>query len=237
MLDVDKDSFNDFMKHVNEQRLNEMNEALKHVQESSKAGHKAILRLEKKSDWKTVEQVTYRAFRDAPPMGDDYGNEALLARKLRSRTAFVPQLNYVAELNGAVIGNIMYTRSKVVNSDNEWETLNFGPVSVLPKYQRDGVGSALIRKTLAVARELEMLIIKAACEDYDDTTAYKAIDRLKEARWSGQTTKLIDEIFNTLMLRSDFEKAAELANQRAEQYHCSPGPRSWGVNCNTKTLP
>ena len=45
-------------------------------------GYKATLRREKKSDWKTVEQITFRAFRDAPPTGsDDDGNEALLARK------------------------------------------------------------------------------------------------------------------------------------------------------------
>jgi len=43
--------------------------------ERSTAGYKAVLRNEKKSDWKTVEQITYRAFRDAPPTGsDDDGN-------------------------------------------------------------------------------------------------------------------------------------------------------------------
>jgi predicted N-acetyltransferase YhbS/uncharacterized protein YdhG (YjbR/CyaY superfamily) len=79
--------------------------------------------------------------------------EALLARKLRNCAAFVPALDYVAALNGSVIGNIMYTQSKVVGDGGEWETLTFGPVSVLPKHQRDGVGSALIRKTLEAARE------------------------------------------------------------------------------------
>ena len=133
-----------------------MYEALMQADKRSKAGYKAALRNEKKTDWKTVEQITYRAFRDAPPTGGgDDGNEALLARKLRSRAAFVPELDYVAELDGSVIGNIMYTRSKVVNDDGgEWETLTFGPVSVLPKYQGQGVGGALIRKTLESAREL-----------------------------------------------------------------------------------
>ena len=125
------------------------------LNERSKAGYKATLRLESKSDWKTVEQITYRAFRDAPPTdSDDDGNEALLARKLRSCASFVPELDYVAELDGSVIGNIMYARSKIIGDDCEWEMLTFGPVSVLPKYQRDGVGSALIRKTLDAARDL-----------------------------------------------------------------------------------
>ena len=135
--------------------MSEMFDALMQAEERSKAGYKATLRLEKKSDWKTVEQITYRAFKDAPPTGDDDENEALLARNLRSRAAFIPELDYVAELDGAIIGNIMYTRSKVVNDDGgEWETLTFGPISVLPKFQRQGVGGALIHKTLEVAREL-----------------------------------------------------------------------------------
>ena len=166
--------------------------------EQSLAGYEAILRLERKSDWKIVEQVTYRAFRGTPPTGSgDDGNEALLARNLRNCAAFVPELDYVAELNGAVIGNIMYTRSKVIgdyyssigdsgnglsggsgsgggsggsggngsggsgnghsgggNVSDEWVTLTFGPVSVLPKFQRQGVGGALIRKSLDAARDL-----------------------------------------------------------------------------------
>ena len=121
----------------------------------NKAKHnKATLRNEKKSDWKAVEQITYRAFRDAPPTGaDDDGTEALLARRLRSCASFVPELDYVAELNGSVIGNIMYTKSKIVGDNDEWDTLTFGPISVLPKYQRQGVGGALIQKTTESARK------------------------------------------------------------------------------------
>ena len=154
-LNVDKDSFVEFMNRVHQDRADKMYEAIMQADERSKAGYKVTLRNERKSDRKIVEQITYRAFLNAPPTGDDDGNEALLARKLRSRDSFVPELNYVAELDGSVIGNIMYTRSKVVNDDGgEWETLTFGPISVLPKYQRQGVGGALIRKTLDTAREL-----------------------------------------------------------------------------------
>jgi predicted N-acetyltransferase YhbS/uncharacterized protein YdhG (YjbR/CyaY superfamily) len=158
-LNIDKESFVDFMNRIEQRKSDALYEALLQVNERSKAGYRATLRLETKSDRDIVERVTYRAFRDAPPTGaDDDGMEALLAHKLRSCPAFVPGLDYVAELNGTVIGNIMYTRSKVVGDEGavpyEWETLTFGPVSVLPKYQRDGVGSALVRRTLAAAQEL-----------------------------------------------------------------------------------
>jgi len=156
-LGIKKAEFAHYMNQIKERQTNEMFEAIKQANKRSTAGYRAALRVEKKSDWKTVEQITYRAFRDVPPTGaDDDGMEALLARKLRGRAAFIPELDYVAELNGTIIGNIMYTRSKVVGDDNnEWDTLTFGPVSVLPKYQRQGVGSALIHKTLEAAHELE----------------------------------------------------------------------------------
>lgn len=109
------------------------------------------LRRENKSDCDTVERITYRAFRNAPHAS---GDEALLVRKLRICGAFVPELDYVSELDGSAIGNIMYTRSKVVGVQGEWETLTFGPLSVLPQYQRRGVGSALVYKTLMLAREM-----------------------------------------------------------------------------------
>jgi predicted N-acetyltransferase YhbS len=122
------------------------------------------LRLETKSDYDTVERVTYRAFLGVPHAS---GDEAWLARKLRSCAAFVSELDYVAELDGAVIGNIMYTRSKVVGDAGEWETLTFGPVSVLPQYQRQGTGGALINKTLTLAREMDFRgVLIFGHEDY-----------------------------------------------------------------------
>lgn len=156
-LGVEKESFVEYLRRVDESQIDKMNNEINRaVNQSIEGFHRATLRLETKSDWKTVEKVTYRAFRDAPPTGaDDDGKEALLAKKLRSCPAFVPELDYVAELNGMVIGNIMYTRSKVINDNGgEWEMLTFGPVSVLPKHQKQGIGGALIRRTLYTAREL-----------------------------------------------------------------------------------
>lgn len=152
-LAVTKESFVDFLRRVEERRIEKMNEEIKQAIKHSIEGYsRADLRVEEKSDWKTVEQITYRAFRGAEHASSD---EALLAHKLRSRPSFVPELDYVAEVDGKVVGNIMYTRSKVVNDDGgERDTLTFGPVSVLPKVQRQYIGSALIRRTLYIACEL-----------------------------------------------------------------------------------
>ena len=134
------------------------NEVLKMAEittgDTTMASDNIVFRLERKQDRDTVERITYRAFINAPPTGvDDDGAEPLLARMLRTDPAFVPKLNYIAEVSGRVVGNIMYTKSKVVtHSGAEIETLTFGPVSVLPAYQRQGIGSKLILHTLEIAR-------------------------------------------------------------------------------------
>ncbi|GHU87376.1 hypothetical protein FACS1894202_01550 [Clostridia bacterium] len=151
-LAVDKSQFADVLRKIEQRKSDAMYDELMRIEEQNKLGNRVTLRLEKKSDYETVEQITYRAFLNAEHAG---GDEALLARKLRTCSAFVPELDFVAELDGKVIGNIMYTRSKIIGEDDrEWCPITFGPVSVLPKYQRQGVGSALIRKSLDVAREL-----------------------------------------------------------------------------------
>ena len=58
----------------------------------------------------------------------------------------------------------------------------------------------------------QMQIIKTACEEYDDTKAYAAIDILKEKSWSSKTLELIEKIYVTIRLHSEFEKAAEMAD-------------------------
>lgn len=113
--------------------------------------NKITLRQERPADYPAIEKITYEAFKNIPHAS---GDEALLAHKLRQAPAFVPELDFVAEIAGNLVGNIMYTKSKVIGEKNEWETLTFGPVSVLPAYQRQGVGTALIRHSLAAAHDL-----------------------------------------------------------------------------------
>ncbi|MFZ5950798.1 MAG: GNAT family N-acetyltransferase, partial [Candidatus Rifleibacteriota bacterium] len=90
--------------------------------------------------------ITRKAFWNLHVPGCD---EHYLVHKMRNHPDFCRELAFVAELDGKVTGNIMYTRSKVIADDGtEIDTLTFGPLSVLPEYQRRGIGSALIRHTV-----------------------------------------------------------------------------------------
>ncbi|MDR1573942.1 MAG: GNAT family N-acetyltransferase [Clostridiales Family XIII bacterium] len=66
----------------------------------------------------------------------------------------MPELDFVGELDGEIVANIMYTKSKIVRPNgDELETLTFGPVSVAPELHRRGLGAEIIRHSLGRARE------------------------------------------------------------------------------------
>lgn len=67
-----------------------------------------IIRLEKPEDYRNVEELNREAFWNHFVPG---GDEHYLVHTMRSHPDFVPELAFVAEKNGEIIGNIMYSRS------------------------------------------------------------------------------------------------------------------------------
>ena len=68
----------------------------------------------------------------------------------------MPELDFVAEVDGKLVGHIIYSKAKVITPDDrEIEVLTFGPISVLPEYKRMGVGSALMRHSILEAKKLK----------------------------------------------------------------------------------
>ena len=124
------------------------------------------LRLETKEDHPKVEKVTREAFWNQYVPGCD---EHYLVNILRDHKDFIPELNFVAELVGEVVGNIMYTRSWVENEKGDKvETVTFGPVCVHPEHQKKGIGSKLIKHTLKLAEEMGF----SACCIFGDPRNY-----------------------------------------------------------------
>ena len=110
------------------------------------------LRPEGSADFRAVEELTRNAFWNHHAPGCD---EHYLAHILRESSDFVPELDYVAVHDGKVVGNIMYTRAKIVlDRSGEREVLCFGPLAVDPAFQGQGVGGALIERTKTLSREL-----------------------------------------------------------------------------------
>lgn len=101
-----------------------------------------VIRNEKKEDWETVEKITRQAFYNlyVPGCVEHY-----LVHIMREHEDFIPELDFVLELDGQVIGNIIYTKAKLIDENGtEKEILTFGPVSIHPGYQRMGYGKMLM---------------------------------------------------------------------------------------------
>ena len=104
-----------------------------------------ILRNETEKDHRIVEEVTREAFWNLYFPGCQ---EHYLTHIMRDHPDFLPELDFVAEVDGKIVGNIMYTKAWLIDEQgNEMEIVSFGPLCVLPKYQRKGIGSALIAHT------------------------------------------------------------------------------------------
>jgi len=115
------------------------------------------LRPETVVDHAQVEHITREAFWNMHVPGCD---EHYLAHILRDSPDFVTELDYVAILDGEIVGNIMYAESRIVDiTGKAHPVLTFGPVSVLPEHQGKGIGMALIMHTLSLAREMGHQIV------------------------------------------------------------------------------
>ena len=124
------------------------------------------IRNEKEEDYKIVEEITRNAFYNlyVPGCVEHY-----LVHIMRQHEDFIPALDFVAELDGQVIGNIMYTKAKLVDEEGcEKAILTFGPVSIAPEYQRMGYGKRLIEHSFeqAVLMGYDVIVIMGSPMNY-----------------------------------------------------------------------
>ncbi len=124
------------------------------------------IRNETESDYQIVEDIARKAFYNIYVPGC---TEHYLVHVMRCHKDFIPELDFVIELDGQVIGNIMYTRAKLVDeAGTKKEILTFGPVCVLPEYQRMGYGKMLIEHSFERAEALgyDVIVIFGSPANY-----------------------------------------------------------------------
>lgn len=108
---------------------------------------KILIRDEARHDAEVIAEVTVAAF-DSLEISNH--TEQFIVEALRSAGALTVSL--VAEVDGHVVGHIAFSPVTISDGSNNWYGL--GPVSVLPLYQRMGIGKALIREGLSRLKEL-----------------------------------------------------------------------------------
>jgi putative acetyltransferase len=108
---------------------------------------KTVIRNETPDDFGAITEVTIAAFKT---LAISQHTEQFIVEALRA--ANVLTLSLVAEIDSRVIGHLAF--SPVTLSDGTPNWYGLGPVSVLPKYQRKGIGTKLIEEGLSRLRGL-----------------------------------------------------------------------------------
>lgn len=115
-----------------------------------------LIRLEEEKDYRQVEEVTKIAFSypgriERGLIGCPY--EHWMVHELRKRDGIL-SLSLVAVVDEKIVGHIICSKAEVRVQNAVTPVLNIGPISVLPEYQRKGVGRALITAMIDRAKSL-----------------------------------------------------------------------------------
>lgn len=103
------------------------------------------IRKEEEKDYKQIYEVNKLAFQQE--------NESKLIEKIRKSKNFIPGLSIVAEIDNRIVGHILFSKIKIIGA-SDYESLALAPMAVIPEFQKKGIGSELIKKGIAKAKEL-----------------------------------------------------------------------------------
>ena len=110
------------------------------------------IRRETERDHRAVEELTREAFWNVYKPGAD---EHYFVHRMREHPDFIPELAFVLELDGRIIGSILYTKAWLEDEDGRRrEILSFGPLCIAPEHQRKKYGRLLVRHSSEAARRM-----------------------------------------------------------------------------------
>jgi len=111
-----------------------------------------IIKQTEKEFFFQTENITREAFWNFYKPGCD---EHLVLHNIRKSENYMGELDLVAFFNKQIIGHIISTKAKVIDSMNlEYEILCVEPISVLPEFQNKGIGSKLIEYSISLAQKM-----------------------------------------------------------------------------------
>ena len=111
-----------------------------------------VIRLEREEDFRKTENLVREAFWNVYRPGC---MEHYVLHCYRNDPDFVPQLDFVMELDGKTIGQVIYVRSHIDCDDGrKTEIMTFGPICIAPEYKRKGYGKILLDYSMEKAKEM-----------------------------------------------------------------------------------
>jgi putative acetyltransferase len=104
-----------------------------------------VIRPETLSDYAPIADVNVQAF-------DNRAAEALIVTLLRNRGRFDPELSLVTEIEGRIVGHVLFSPYDVQVLGESVPAVNLAPIAVHPAHQKQGIGGRLIREGHQIAR-------------------------------------------------------------------------------------
>ena len=111
-----------------------------------------IIRLENNNEHREVENLVRESFWNVYRPGC---MEHYVLHQLRNDPAFVPELDFVMEKDGKLIGQNMFMRAFITADDGrDIPIMTMGPICISPEFKRKGYGKKLLDYSLEKAAEL-----------------------------------------------------------------------------------
>ena len=118
------------------------------------------IRPEEHKDYKDIVSLILRSFREGTDYSDGTDIVALV-EEIRNSEYYIPELSFVAELDGKIVGHFLFSRfplSKTPEGEhggaNDTDIVMLAPVSVHANHLRQGIGSAMIRVGIGKVKEM-----------------------------------------------------------------------------------
>ncbi len=108
------------------------------------------IRSESLPDYAAIAEVNILAF------GQE--NEAKLISEIRDSQGYIPELFLIAEVDNVIVGHILFSYIDLIGEES-LQVLALAPLAVLPKFQRQGIGSALVEAGLEKADAIKEALV------------------------------------------------------------------------------
>lgn len=111
-----------------------------------------IIRLERKEEQREVENLVRESFWNVYRPGC---LEHYVLHQLRQDKDFIPELDFVMEMDGKLIGQTMYMKASIQADDGRViPIMTMGPIGIAPEYKRKGYGKILLDHSLEKAVQM-----------------------------------------------------------------------------------
>ncbi len=108
------------------------------------------IRCESLPDYAAIAKVNILAF------GQE--NEAKLVEEIRCSQGYISELSLVAEVDNIIVGHILFSYIDLIGEES-LEVLGLAPLAVVPQFQRQGIGSALVKAGLEIADAMKEALV------------------------------------------------------------------------------